>query len=245
METQIVLRWARREDIPYMTEILKTNFLTFEFHDHFCPTRRENQEEFYNFLLRRIKQFFMKPECRYMVAEATTPSINGKQSTEIVGFASWEAQGDANIVGQEWRSQRAGVYAGFERMLGGIELEYYRYFLNRIFDYKGFAMCLDRLHSVYEGVQGLDPCMHLQFLMVAPKWQRGQRGTGVGKRLFQWGVDVSEKTGIPLVIESSLLAYNFYLKNGCKLLKEVRIDLVPEKAYDLPVVWYEPKKIPT
>lgn len=239
MEPQIVLRWATREDIPAITTILVKNFYNFELHDHIAPTRREHPEEYYAFVLRRVKMFYVKPETRYMVAEASTPSLNGSQETTIVGFSTWEMLGNKNPIAQQWRQTSSGWGTKMESMLVNLDLQYYRYCINRVVHYENFYAIMDRKHGTYEHVPWLQNCIHLQFLMVAPAWHRGR---GIGRKLLQWGIDVSNQHGLPIVLESSLMGYDFYLKHGFRLLDSVRVDIVPEKAYDAATVVYEPSQ---
>lgn len=237
MEPQIVIRWATRADIPDIVKVLHANLLNFELHDHFIPERRRYQDDFYSFLLRRIKLFFIKPETRYMVAETSTAATDGTQHTTIVGFSTWEAQGSQNPLGQQWRQQRSGWADALESSLVSLDLNYYRYFLNRIVDYQALAKITERLHAPYENDDQLRNCLHLQFLMVDPAWHRGG---GVGKKLLRWGLDVADQFGLPVVVESSLMGYEFYLKYGFRLFAKAHIDIVPEKAYDMPIVVYHP-----
>lgn len=240
-KSQIVLRWATRADIPDITRILVANLLEFELHDHFVPERKQHPEEYHEFLLRRVKLFFIKPETRYMVAEAGVPGADGNQQTAIVGFSTWEAQGSKNQLGQQWRQSRTGWAGKLETALIRLELNYYRYCLNRIVDYSALDEIMNRLHGAYESLDWLQDCLHLQFLMVDPALHRG---FGVGRKLLQWGIELSHQLGIPIVLESSLLGYDFYLKHGFRLLEHVHIDIVPEKAYDVPIVVYEPQRQP-
>ena len=239
MEPQIVLRWATRQDIPAITQILVENFMNFELKDHVAPTRRERPEEYYSLVLRRVKLFYIKSHVRYMVAEASTPSIDGVQQATIVGFSAWEALGKDNLIAQQWRQASSGWPAKLEASLVTLDLQYYRYCLNRIIDYRAFYEAMGRKHKTYENVDWLQNCLHLQFLFVDPAWHRGK---GVGRKLLQWGIDVSNQQGLPIVLESSQVGYDFYIKHGFRLLDSVRIDIVPEKAYDAPVVVYEPSR---
>lgn len=233
---ELYCRWATRADIPAIARILMINFLNFEFHDQFCPKRGEKQEEFYLFVLARVRMYFVKPTARTMVAEKLDIGVEG-QKAEVIGFATWEAQGDRNPVREEWSRESTGWMNTIEQRLVEVELLYHRYVRNTIFDYALFRQAWERLHHAYDDQTNLDNVLHLQFLMVKPEWQKGH---GVGHRLLQWGLDVADEIKMPVVIESSLAGYKFYLRNGCKLLKMVRIDFVPEKAYDMPVVVYHP-----
>ncbi|KAF2213298.1 hypothetical protein CERZMDRAFT_96957 [Cercospora zeae-maydis SCOH1-5] len=239
MDPQIVLRWATRADIPSILEVLHANLLHFELHDHIAPERRQHPEEFARFLIRRIKLFFIKPETRYMVAETSAAAIDGTQQTSIIGFSTWEAQGNENPLGRRWRQQRASWTDALEASLVNLDLIYYRYFLNRIVDYQALAEIAKRLHAPYENDDQLRNCLHLQFLMVDPAWHRAK---GVGKRLLQWGMEAARQFDLPVVVESSLLGYEFYLKHGFTLFAKARIDIVPAKAYDMPIVVHWPEK---
>lgn len=235
---QTYLRWATRADIPTIARILRDNLLDFEFHDHFCPKRKENPEEFYLFALGRVRMFFVKPCIRFMVAEKLELSVSGHQRTKIVGFSTWDAQGKDNPIAKEWRRQDSGWLQAIERKLIDLELANYRYLQNTIFEYDAFQRAWRLLHESYAHIESLESNLHLQFLMVDPAWH-GRHG--IGHKLLQWGLDVADAVGLPVVIESSLMGYPFYLKHGCKLLTHVRIDVVPEKAYDMPILVYEPE----
>lgn len=234
---EIYTRWAVRADIPSIARILWTNFMSFEFHDHFCPLRQGRKEEFYLFVLARVRMFFVRPTVRFMVAEKLEVGVKG-QTAEILGFSAWDAQGSGNSIGEEWRREREGWWSAVERKLVDVENGYHRYVRNTVFNYALFQQAWGRLHAAYGGDERYENNLHLQFLMVKPEWQRGY---GLGHRLMQWGLDVADKVKLPVVIESSLAGYPFYLRHGCKLLTMVRIDFVPEKAYDMPVVVYDPR----
>lgn len=216
------------------------NFLDFEFHDHFCPMRGEKQEEFYLFVLARVRMFFVRPTVRMMVAEKLDVGVKGQQA-EVIGFSAWDAQGDNNPIRSAWNRERQGWLNTAEQKLVEAELLYHRYVRNTVFDYALFQQAVQRLHDAYEDDTSLENNLHLQFLMVKPEWQKGH---GIGHRLLQWGLDVADDVKLPVVIESSLAGYRFYLRHGCKLLKMIRIDFVPEKAYDMPVVVYDPRERP-
>lgn len=241
IERQIVLRWATRQDIAAITDILVENFMHFELYDHIAPTRRQHPDEYRRFVSHRVKLFYAKSEARYMVAEASLPTTNGVQQTAIVGFATWEALGSENLLAEQWRHLSSGWTAKLERSLVSLDLQYYRYCLDRIVDYDALDGIVNKLHSTYEHRDGLQNCLHLQFLMVDPGWQRGR---GIGRKLLQWGIDVAKERGLPVVIESSLVGYDFYLKHGFRLLEYVRVGTVSDKAYDAPIVVYDPREKP-
>jgi ribosomal protein S18 acetylase RimI-like enzyme len=239
-KADIHLRWARRADIPAIAKILSDNMLNFELHDHFVPERKKYPEEYYQLLLQPIRSLFADPRARHMVAEVSTPDPDGVQRSVIVGFATWEAIGDAaaNPIAREWKRHPDTWCTALETTLLGVELAYHRYAISRITDWNALGEVLARLRPEEE-IEALRESLHLMYLMVDPAWQRG---SGVGRKLLQWGLDVADAHGLPIVIESSLLAWEFYLKYGFELLRMVHIDMVPEKAYDMPVVVYWPKK---
>lgn len=235
---EIHLRFAVRADIPAITQILTTNLVEFEFHDHFCPKRQHHRDgEFYAYVLNRVRMFFVKPGVRYMVAEKLELGVTGPKAT-VLGFATWEAQGEKNPVAAEWKRQDRGLFNAVEQQLVHFESLHHRHARNRIFDYQTFESLIETLHNAYGNIASLESNFHLQFLMVDPAWQKGY---GIGHRLLQWGLDISDQVGLPVVLEASLAGYPFYLRHNLKLLTMVRIDAVPEKAYDMPVVVYEPK----
>ncbi|KIJ55767.1 hypothetical protein M422DRAFT_24297 [Sphaerobolus stellatus SS14] len=51
---------------------------------------------------------------------------------------------------------------------------------------------------------------YLHVLAVHPKWQ----GIGVGKALIEWGMERAREDGAPVYLESSPIAYKFYLGLG-------------------------------
>jgi ribosomal protein S18 acetylase RimI-like enzyme len=235
--SEIVYRWASREDIPSIAKVLHANLLDFELHDHFAPDRKARSDEFYVFVLNRVRKFFVQPNCRYMVAERTNLNISGlPQTGESVGFSAWEAHGDDNTIATEWSRTKSGWLSALESRLVQVELFYNQNFQGNVINYGDFIRTIDLLHASYETLDSLRSNMHLQFLMVAPAWQKGH---GIGRRLLQWGLDVAKQLRLPVVLESSLAGYEFYLKHGFRLLTTVRIDTKPEKAYDMPIVVYD------
>ncbi|KAM3423786.1 hypothetical protein BST61_g1190 [Cercospora zeina] len=151
-----------------------------------------------------------------MVAETSAAALDGTQQTTVIGFSTWEAQGHENPLGHQWRQQRASWTDAWEARLVNFDLDYYRYFLNRIVNYQALEDITKRLHAPYENDVQLRNCLHLQFLMVDPAWHLGH---GVGRRLLQWGIDAAEQFGLPVVVESSLMGHEFYMKRRmiCRL----------------------------
>lgn len=234
---QVYLRWAVRDDIPAIARILHRNFLVFELHDHTAPSRGERPEEFYGFVLNRVRKFFVQPGVRFMVAERLELGLSEhSQKTVILGFASWEAQGCNNPLVEEWHRD-SGWLNFVERQLVNAEILHHRYIQSDIFDYAAFNKIIDRLHKSYEGLERLESNLHLQFLFVDPAWQKGH---GVGNKLLQWGLDVSDQLGVPIVLEASLAGHGFYLKKGFTCYAKVLVDIKPEKAYETPIMFYEP-----
>lgn len=234
---EISLRWALRSDIPEITQVLHENLLSFEFFDHFCPDRKLHRDEFYAFVLARVRMFFVMPGVRFMVAEKLKIGLRGNECT-IIGFSTWDAQGDDNPIAVEWKRQDSSWWRSVERTLVDMELLHHRYFRNTMFNYDVFNRLRGLLHDSFAD-ESLRSNLHLQYLMIDPRAQ----GTGVGHRLLQWGLDVSEQTGLPVILESSLAGHPFYLKHGFKVLKEVRIDAHPDKtkAYQMPMMVYDPR----
>lgn len=236
---QVHLRWAVREDIPDITRILHRNFLVFELHDHTAPERKERPEEFYIFVLNRVRKFFVQPGFRFIVAERHELGISErKQKSEVMGFAGWEAQGH-NPLSEQWTSENGGWLNSLDSQLINLEILYHRYVESDIFDYAAFHRIIDLLHSSYEGLEHMQSNLHLQFLFVDPSWQKGH---GVGNKLLQWGLQISDQTGIPIVLEASLAGYGFYLKKGFTCHAKVLVDIKPEKAYETPIMFYQPGK---
>ncbi|CZT19968.1 uncharacterized protein RCC_05825 [Ramularia collo-cygni] len=235
---QVYLRWAVRDDIPAISRILHRNFLVFELHDHTAPERRERPEEFYVFTLNRVRKFFVQPGFRFMVAERRDLGLSEQnQKSEIMGFAGWETQGRENPLTKEWSQSDGGWLTHIERQLIDIEILHHRYFQSDIFDYGAFKKIIDVLHASYEDLECLRSNIHLQFLFVDPAWQKGH---GVGNKLLQWGLDVSDQLGVPVVLEASLAGHGFYLKKGFTCHAKVLIDIKPEKAYETPIMIYQP-----
>ncbi|CAK4032625.1 acyl- N-acyltransferase [Lecanosticta acicola] len=236
---EVQLRWATRADIPAITRILHANLLTFEFFDHFCPARKQHEAEFHAFVLSRVRMFFVRSGIRFMVAEKLQLGfIRGHESTTILGFSTWEPQGgDENPLAAEWQRQDSGWLKALERRLVDLEGWHHRCCRNTIVSYETFHRLRGLLHDSFDQVESLGCNLHLQYLMVHPKAQ----GYGVGHKLLQWGLDAAAQLGMPMILESSLAGHPFYLKHGFRVLKTIRIDDDPEKAYDMPLMVYEPE----
>ncbi|EUC49198.1 hypothetical protein COCMIDRAFT_85333 [Bipolaris oryzae ATCC 44560] len=58
--------------------------------------------------------------------------------------------------------------------------------------------------------------MYGHVIAVHPEYQR----KGVGEKIFKYGINISENTGLPVYIESSKDGVRFYEKMGCRRLKE-------------------------
>lgn len=173
-----------------------------------------------------------------MVAERSELGLSQQnQRTEIMGFAAWEAQGSSNPLLKEWMRMDGGLLNYLERQLIDIEILHHRYIQSDVVDYAAFRKIIDVLHASYEGLESLQSNIHLQFLFVDPAWQKGH---GVGNKLLEWGLDIADQLDVPVVLEASLAGYGFYLKRGFTCHAKVLVDIVPEKAYETPIMIYEP-----
>lgn len=175
-----------------------------------------------------------------MVAERLRLGPTGHDS-EILGFSTWDAQGSDNPLAAEWKREDSSWLGWLESTLVDFEGLHHRYARNTCFDYQVFLKLRGQLHDAFAEYESLQSNMHLQYLMVAPKAQ----GHGVGHRLLQWGLDVAAQLELPVILESSLAGYLFYLKRGFKVMKEIRIDANPQKTYNMPLMVYYPKDQPT
>ena len=75
---------------------------------------------------------------------------------------------------------------------------------------------------------------------VDPKFQ----GRGAGLRLVQWGVEISERSGIPVYFESSPTTVKLYERVGMRRLKEEIVhkaaDLGTKEDVVVPLIVYVP-----
>ncbi|KAL2414732.1 hypothetical protein ABEF95_001580 [Exophiala dermatitidis] len=70
-------------------------------------------------------------------------------------------------------------------------------------------------------IVGTRPHYHLDLLMTDPDFAR----RGGARKILQWGIDQSEKHGLPIYLESSEVARPLYEKNGFRGIAEYAMDL--------------------
>jgi len=235
MSTQTYLRWATQSDIPAITEIFALNGLNFELHAIFAPDRHAEYDNFYLFLLNRIRMFWNTRGFRFLVVESVElPDVAQPTSKQVIGFAGWimdDIQSDLI----EHRGDISCLRL-VERTLLTAERVYHRLCLNTVFDIAGVK---EFLHATHDGEDNAIPQIHLQFLFVHPQWQKSPHR--VGHRLLQWGMDLSDRVQLPIILDSSLTGYEFYLKHGFEVLRYIHVDRVPELVYDMPILIRNPK----
>jgi N-acetylglutamate synthase-like GNAT family acetyltransferase len=238
MSTQTYLRWADRSDIPAMAEILVLTGVNFEFHDQFAPKRSEHLNEYYLFLLCRIRTLWAMPGFRFLVVESLeVPDATKVTRKQVIGMAGWMLDQADGLVDEPTRG--SGWFQSLERTLVATERYYHQLCINTIFDTTGFASLLNRLHEAELVGQ---PQIHLQILFVHPEWQKSSHR--VGHRLLQWGIDLSDRLQLPIAVTSSLAGQKFYAKHGFEFLTFVRVDRIPELAYDQPILLKRPEPRP-
>jgi hypothetical protein len=212
------------------------NGLNFELHAVFAPNRHIQYENFYLFLLNRIRMFWNTRGFRFLVVESVeVPDVARSTRKQVVGFAGW-AMDDIQSSLIEHRGDIPFMRL-LERTLLAAERVYHQLFLNTVFDIAGFT---EFLHSSRNAEDSATPQLHLGLLFVHPQWQKSPHR--VGYKLLQWGMDLSDRLQLPITLGSSLVGYKFYLKHGFELLRHVRVDRVPELAYDMPVLIRKPKR---
>jgi hypothetical protein len=235
MSTQTYLRWATQSDIPAITEIFALNGLNFELHAIFAPERHVQYDNFYLFLLNRIRMFWNERGFRFLVVERVeVPEVARATSKQVIGFAGWVLD-DIQSTLIEHRGDIACLRY-VERTLLAAERYYHRLCLNTVFDMAGFT---EFLHSSHDAEDSAVPKIQLQFLFVHPQWQKSPHR--VGHTLLQWGMDLSDSLQLPITLDSSLVGREFYHKHGFELFRYVRVDRVVELAYDMPVLIRNPK----
>lgn len=249
-ESPPTLRRATRADLPDIALCLAHAFLDFELYEHFLASRREHFEEYYRYLLMRIKGIWAEPNSRFYVAETYVRSEEAMASgnsehrsstavRRIIGFAAWEADGATNPLAVEWRAERDTWSNAIERYLLPLEQKYTRYFLNRVADH----VTLLHLRSLFSGNFKTVPfTLHLAFLVTHPS----HRGIGAGGMLLEHGLrEFARPHGLPVVLESSLAGWKFYEYKAFKVCKWVRISKAKGgwtkgEEYDMPVMIWEP-----
>lgn len=236
MSTQTYLRWATQSDIPAITEIFALNGLTFELHAVFAPNRHIQYDNYYTWLLNRIRMFWNTRGFRFMVVESVeVPDVTKPTHKQVVGFAGW-VMDDIQSSLIEHRGDIACLRL-LERTLLAAERLYHDVCINTVFDIAGVT---EFLQSAHDAEDSAIPQLHLQFLFVHPQWQKSPHR--VGHKLLQWGMDLSDRLQLPITLNSSLAGYEFYLKHGFELQRYLRVDRVPDLAYDMPVLIRNPQR---
>ncbi|KAK3683316.1 hypothetical protein B0T22DRAFT_384766 [Podospora appendiculata] len=75
---------------------------------------------------------------------------------------------------------------------------------------------LDPLHEMREKLFGGEPYIYSHVIGVDPKYQ----GRQAGRALAQWGIDLCERTQLPVYFESSPSSVGLYVKLGYERLNE-------------------------
>ena len=168
--------------------------------------------------------FYAHPTARYIVAES--------EAKEIVGYIAWAVKGSCELADQ-WKEEHKQItrMPRLEGRLSGLERSYW---LN----------CVDRATSIaargeYEAAmadnyKGLEQHVYCFAFAVHPGW----RGRGIGKRLLNWGQDLGRRHTLPVVLQSSPMAYSLYLKQGFQTYMVAHAAVM-----DVPVLLWEPEQI--
>jgi GNAT superfamily N-acetyltransferase len=75
----------------------------------------------------------------------------------------------------------------------------------------------------------------LNFLAVDPKFQRH----GAGSMVIEWGKELCQKDGVPIYLESTVEAENFYQKRGFKRKEAIKWDLDEVYKKGEPIIYQE------
>jgi GNAT superfamily N-acetyltransferase len=221
----LILRPARRDEIPVMTKLQNAAMAESAMHNFMVPNQQSDPKVakgYYNWTLLRPRHRIVSADLRYMVAE-------DQATGEIVGISVWVAQGACPLF-KKWTAE-SPKWLAVERALLDAEAKYHRYVTDTVVDWD----YLKHFYAVVgETAKRTPPCLHLWVLVVDPKYQ----GQGVGNKLLDWGKRLAAEERLPLVLESLVEAKGFYEKQGLKHVDDVRILEGTSKSIVMPVyVW--------
>jgi GNAT superfamily N-acetyltransferase len=227
--SDLILRPARRDEIPYLARLQNAAMAKSIMHRYMVPNQDTDPkvaEGYYNWTLLRQRSRMVTPEIRYMVAEDPTTG-------EVAGLSVWFAQGDCPLK-KKWTDE-SPKWLAIERALLDVEGKYHRYFTDTVVDWQ-------YLKSFYEAVETTSkrtpPCLHLWVLVVDPKFQ----GRRVGNTLLDWGKRLAAEQRLPLVLESLVESTGFYDKMDMKVVDGVSILEGTSKSIRMPVYAWEYKE---
>lgn len=200
MSNEIILRPARRSDIPDLARVGNAANAKSALHKRMAPYQDKYPLDYYQWRLDIVRQRLAAPDTRTIVAE---DSLTG----EILGQASWAVEGTETALYKEWASEYTWL-DWLEGKMVSVQKSWSQYFADRSIDHQ----FLTRFMSAFLGSDraARPPCLHLHMIVVAPNAQ----SRGVGRMLVDWGKDLAMKEDLPVFLEATLEATGFYEKGG-------------------------------
>ncbi|KXL43610.1 hypothetical protein M433DRAFT_5465 [Acidomyces richmondensis BFW] len=229
MSSNVVLRLAQRSDIPTLAHIANAGNAQSALHKRIALYRDQNPICYYHWRLNIIRERFVTPDLRTIVAEDSS-------SNEILGQASWAIEGQDTALYKTWVGE--STWANWlEGKLVWAEKTWCRYVLDKSIDYK----FLDRFMAGFLGAEksSRPACLHLHMIVIEPSAQ----SRGVGRMLVDWGKELAMREGLPLFLEATLEATGFYEKCGfSRLSKDLLICPDGQEPIRIPVFIWEGKQ---
>jgi GNAT superfamily N-acetyltransferase len=227
-KSPITLRPARWRDIPTIARLLSIAFHDDVLFGHTIhPHRNKYPQDTDYYWLRRGRVHYWDPSRRWLVA-TVRDAATGRE--EIVGQAQWERLGEgARRLGYGWfdpreslqgslsaeESPSANCFYASGRLLSPITAAIERInaliWPNRAAD-PAKEDIIERSGPFMEHLWSGDRAesWYLEFIAVRPDYQ----GSGVGRKLLQWGLDKAEEGGVCMSLVSAPGKDAFYIKAG-------------------------------
>jgi ribosomal protein S18 acetylase RimI-like enzyme len=146
--------------------------------DHMFPDRHTYAEEYKNWWCSMLEGHLAHP-FNIVVAAETDPAIDGTDTPQLVGLGVWQLWGKPlpeNFTPSPLPASpavNAEVLQEYVDAMAGMVEKYF-----------------EGLHHVH---------WHLNWLAVAPEWQR----RGAGRKLLEWGFERADKDGLTVILEAN------------------------------------------
>jgi len=207
----ITIRPLTRADLPAITDVYIASFGPTEWHESFLPGRALHPQQYRTFCLWLLRSRLATPNLKLLVAEDSA-------TKQPLGLAVWEA-GAATALGRQWVASSAVPtwLAPLERHLCGWEAWYARLWNAGTVNAPFLAAFRAAMRDAY---RGLPPHLHCMILAVDPAAQ----GRGVGRRMLNWGLELADREGLLVTLETSARARLLYESEGFTILRYYEVE---------------------
>ncbi|KAE8153651.1 acyl-CoA N-acyltransferase [Aspergillus avenaceus] len=216
--TQIQLRLAVPQDLPFIAEVAAQAMLNDELFAFLCPRRKDYYSDYRRGFLRRLRTKLKAPGWVIVVAVVNSPAYPSTDSMHIVGYSVWERIGESTEAGT---GKQGEVEQGW---LNNIQENIWD-LGDQLFSWLYPDRSVDRSHlAAYSALteecfpySAYPKLWFLSTLAVHPDYQR----QGIGRKLVEWGLGQAAREQMPVGLEASAKGTYLYHSLGFRTVNEM------------------------